>query len=113
MLAWQEVRPRGPWVLIKEAPPPEFSPGGNIVLPGFLAAGREYSKGGANWTAREGVVLRKSAETDKLVGGLLLEGAKILFRDAVQAPSAREFAKHEDGCKVFLLNVGDLLAVIS
>ena len=112
MIAWRDVRPRGSWLLVKEAPRLAESPEG-LVIPDFLSAGRAYSKGGSNWSAREGVVLKTSAETEKLLGVPLLEGAKIFFRDAVQAPTVREFAKHEDGCRVFLLNVGDLLAVVS
>jgi hypothetical protein len=106
MLNWQDIRLRGPWLFVKlEYASRTFYAGGVLEKPDFLTV---YEQGQTGF----GVVLKKGASVDKVVGGPYLGvGARVLFRDFVKLPTERLFGLHEDR-HVALFNAKDIIGVV-
>lgn len=107
MTDWRVVRLRGAWLFVKlEAGPATFYAGGVLEKPHFLTFFEQGQTGC-------GQVLKKGTAVDKAVGGpYLAEGKRVLFRDFVKLPTERLFGAHEDGSKVALLHVNDIIGVV-
>ena len=102
MHTWQEFRPYGKWVLVKEDPRKTETKGG-LVLPDIELRAEKVMEG-------TGVVLKLGSQVKEVLGSTLEPGHRICFRGFLK-DAFHEF-KPEDGCRVFLLRAEDVMMVI-